>query len=220
MPDDFNLEMPPERRLEGAGFRLTRLEKDPSIVYLLGADLRIVYCNKAWDDFAASNGGVGINRAAILGASVMEAMAVPLRPFYARAFTWTQKKLRTWEHDFECSSPELYRLFHMRVLPLADAYLMVESSLRVERLHGPEHPGMPSYPFAYVNGHGIVTMCSHCRRTQRLKNGGAAIWDFGAGLRREMAAARVAKIVSQLRGVFLCRERRASLNTPGLGAIA
>jgi hypothetical protein len=86
MPDDFNF-VPPERRLEDAGFRLTRLEDDPSIVYLLGADLRIVYCNKAWDDFAASNGGVGLNREAVLGASVMEAIAMPLRPFYARAFT-------------------------------------------------------------------------------------------------------------------------------------
>jgi hypothetical protein len=83
MPDDFNF-VPPERRLEDAGFRLTRLEDDPSIVYLLGADLRIVYCNKAWDDFAASNGGVGLNREAVLGASVMEAIAMPLRPFYAR----------------------------------------------------------------------------------------------------------------------------------------
>jgi hypothetical protein len=32
MPDDFNVEVPLERRLEEAGFRLTRLEKDPSIV--------------------------------------------------------------------------------------------------------------------------------------------------------------------------------------------
>lgn len=181
MSDDFKLEVPPERRLEEAGFRLTRLEKDPSIVYLLGADLRIVYCNKAWDDFAALNGGAGLNREAVLGASVMEVTAMPLRPFYASAFTWTQKKLRTWEHDFECSSPEFYRLFHMRVLPLADSYLMVENSLRVERPHGPEHPGMPSYPFAYVNGHGIVTMCCHCRRTQRLNTGAASIWDWVPG---------------------------------------
>jgi hypothetical protein len=36
---------------------------------------------------------------------------------------------------------------------------------------------------------------------------------LGAGLRREIAAARVAKIVSQLRGVFLCCERRAPLTS-------
>jgi hypothetical protein len=145
MPDDLNVEVPPERRLKEAGFRLARLEEDPSIVYMLGPELRIVYCNRAWDDFAALNGGVGINRQAVLGASVMEAIVMPLRPFYARGFGGAQRESRAWEHDFECSSPELYRLFRMRVLPLADSYLMVENSLRVERPHGPEHPGMPSY---------------------------------------------------------------------------
>jgi hypothetical protein len=43
-------------------------------------------------------------------------------------------------------------------------------------------------------------------RTVVMWGGGVGL---GAGLRREIAAARVAKIVSQLRGVFLGCERRA-----------
>jgi hypothetical protein len=35
MPDDLNLEVPLERRLEEAGLRLNKLEDDPLIVYML-----------------------------------------------------------------------------------------------------------------------------------------------------------------------------------------
>lgn len=178
MSSDFNLEVAPELRLEAAGFRLESLEADQSIIYMLSPDLRIIYCNKAWDEFASLNGGVNLDRETILGTLILDVIAGPLRPFFASGFAQAQTRLQPWEHDYECSSPDSFRLFHMRVLPLASSYLLVENSLQVERPHGPERPAMPAYPASYLNEHGMLIMCSHCRRTRRIGAGAVSIWDW------------------------------------------
>lgn len=178
MSHDFNLDAPPELRLEAAGFHLARLEEDHSVIYLLAPDLRIVYCNKAWDEFASANSGVGLNREAVLGRRIIDVIAEPLKAFYENGFSLTQKGSRPWEHDYECSSPELFRLFHMRVLPLANSYLLVENSLKIGRPHGSERAAMPSYPASYVSEAGILTMCAHCRRTRRISTGNEQVWDW------------------------------------------
>jgi len=178
MPHRLNLDVPPEMRLTAAGFQIESVEADHSILYMLQPDLRIVYCNKAWDQFAAENGGVRLSRAEVRGTSVLEIIPEPLRSFYANGFASAQKQSRTWEHDYECSSPGLYRLFHMRVLPLASSYLFVENSLRIERPHGPERPAMPANAALYLSENGIVTLCSHCRRTRRSGTLETPVWDW------------------------------------------
>ena len=145
MAHDSNSEVLLELRLEAAGFHLKSLEADHSIIYMLSPDLRIIYCNKAWDEFAILNGGVGLSREAVLGTSISDVIAEPLKRFYEKAFDRAQKELKPWEHDYECSSPGLFRLFHMRVLPLANSYLLVENSLIVERPQSPELPAMSAY---------------------------------------------------------------------------
>jgi len=178
MSDNLNLNVRPELRLQAAGFQLANLEADDATIYMLGPDLRIVYCNRAWDVFASLNGGVGLTREAVLGTCILDVIAEPLRQFYASGFARAQTTLRPWEHDYECSSPEQFRLFHMRVLPLASSYLLVENSLRVERPHGAERPAMPPSPASYVTEDGIITMCCHCRRTRRLNADSEHVWDW------------------------------------------
>ena len=178
MPHKPDLEVPLEVRLAAAGFRVKDLEADNAIIYLLQPDLRIIYCNKAWDRFAEQNGGLGLIRPAILGTRILDVIPEPLKSYYENGLTQAKEKGRPWEHDYECSSPEFYRLFHMRVLPLADSYVLVESSLRVERLHGLDRPEMPANAVFYLNEHGILTMCSHCRRTRRIGMAEGPVWDW------------------------------------------
>lgn len=178
MSSDLNLEVPQKLRLEAAGFRLDSLEADHSIIYMLSPDLRIIYCNKAWDEFASLNGGVGLSREAVLGTSMLDVIAEPLKPYFANGFAQAQKQLVPWDLDYECSSPAAFRLFHMRVFPLPNSYLLVENSLRVERPHGPERPAMPPHAASYLNEHGLLTMCAHCRRTRRINTGAVPIWDW------------------------------------------
>jgi len=175
MPNDLDV---PLFRLAEAGFRIENVEADTAIIYMLDSDLRIIYCNKAWDQFASRNGGTGLNRRTILGMPVLDVVAEPLKAFYEDAFSLAKEKGQSWEHDYECSSPSAFRLFHMRVLPLADSYLLVENSLRFERPHGPERPVMPADSALYVSKDGVLTMCSHCRRTRRIDTTTAPVWDW------------------------------------------
>lgn len=177
MSNEVELDVPLSR-LAKAGFRIENLEADASIIYLLDSELRIIYCNKAWDRFAFLNGGTKLNRRAILGTRVLDVVAGPLEVFYETAFAQAKAKGQPWEHDYECSSPSAYRLFHMRVLPLADSYLLVENSLRFERPHGSERPVMPADSALYVSKDGILTMCAHCRRSRRIGTTSAPVWDW------------------------------------------
>ncbi len=177
MSHELDLDVP-VLRLAEAGFRIENVEADTSIIYMLNSDLRIVYCNKAWNQFASLNGGTRLNRRDVLGMYVLDVVAQPLKAFYENALVQTKEKGQPWEHDYECSSPASYRLFHMRVLPLADSYLLVENSLRFERAHGREHPVMPADAALYLSKDGILTMCAHCRRTRRIGTTSAPVWDW------------------------------------------
>lgn len=177
MSHELGLDLP-MTQLAAAGFRIENVEADSAIIYMLNPDLRIVYCNKAWDQFASLNGGLGLNRRLILGMPILDAVEGPLKAFYANAFAEAKDERQPWEYDYECSSPATYRLFHMRVLPFKDSYLFVENSLRFEKPHGSERPVMPANSALYVTEDGIATMCGHCRRTRRITVVSSPVWDW------------------------------------------
>jgi PAS domain-containing protein len=160
-----------------AGLSLEELESEQSIVYLLDSDLRIVYCNPAWDQFAAENHGDALEWKKPRGTPLLEAIADPLRPFYAEGFRRVAETGEVWEHDFECSSSELYRRYHMQVKPLeATGGFLIINSLLVETPHGADRQAMPEVDTLYRGREDIVTMCCHCRRTQR--SDGSQTWDW------------------------------------------
>lgn len=169
-----------ESILVSAGLSHSRLEAEPAVIYILRPDLRIVYCNLAWDRFAAENHGRNLDRSEILGTVFLDAIPGPLKKFYADAFAEARETGNIWEHDFECSSPELFRLFHMRVLPLSGGHILVENSMRFEESHRRESP-LACDKVAYVNEHGILTMCCHCRRTRRIGSREHETWDWIPG---------------------------------------
>jgi hypothetical protein len=157
-----------EAKLSESGFSIPQLESDPAVIYALEPDFRISYCNQAWDRFAAENGGRNLDRDAVRGVSVLDVTPEPLRTFYLNAYSSAQIQRQPWEHEFECSSPEMYRAFRMRVFPLRLSSLLVENSLLVERLHGADREAAEANAAQYVSENGILTMCCHCRRTRRI----------------------------------------------------
>jgi hypothetical protein len=157
-----------EKLLLDAGFVPSHVETQKSVIYILEPELRIVYCNAYWDEFARANGGERLQRDEVRGTSVLEVTPHVLKSFYREAFQHVQRRHRDWEHDFECSSAEVYRLFHMRAVFLGEGHVLLENSLRVERGHGADHSSLPASSERYVNKDGIVTMCMHCRRTKRM----------------------------------------------------
>jgi hypothetical protein len=150
-------------------------EDDPSVVYVLDDDLRLAYCNRAWDEFAEHNGGAHLRRVEQLGHPVLDAISEPLKAFYRSAFERSLTDHQPWEHWYECSSPECYRGFHMQVLPLqVPPRLVVVNSLVVEKAH--QRIGRPPLTALYRNVGGVIGMCMHCRRTRRNEEGD--FWDW------------------------------------------
>jgi len=144
---------------------IDEFEDDRSVIYLLDDNLRIAYCNKAWDEFAERNGGVKLQRTEQVGRRVLDSTEEPLKAFYRSAFERALAEHQAWEHLYECSSPGLYREFHMQVLPVqSPPCLVVVNSLVVEKPH--ERVIRPPLTALYRTSGGVITMCMHCRRTR------------------------------------------------------
>ncbi len=166
--------------------RLNAFEDDPAVIYAVSQGLRLLYCNAAWDRFALENGGPTVVRQHQIGVDIRSVIPEPLRSFYLDAFARVRTTGEPWDHDYECSSPERFRLFHMRVTPFAwqsqRRILIVVNSLVAEGPH--PGPGVDSNRAALHDEDGIVTMCCHCRRT-RLPSG-AREWIWVPSLVRDM----------------------------------
>jgi hypothetical protein len=159
-----------------AEFEIDALQNDGGTIYGLWPDLTLAYVNLGWMRFSSLNGGEPqITSEWTRGRFVLDAIAEPLRPFFAENFERCLRDGRPWEHVYECSSADHFRLFHMTTFPLGAAEgLLVVNSLRQEVAH--PRIACPPLDELYRNEYGIVTQCSHCRRVRR--NGSDQVWDW------------------------------------------
>ena len=152
------------------------LERSKAVICALDSDLRIIYCNPAWDEFARQNAGQDVLAQGVVGSRLLEVVAEPLKAFYEGIFERAETTGQVQEFDYECSSPEIYRSFHMQVLPLrGDHGFLVTHSLRVEKPLD-FRPAQAADDARYADPGGIVVMCCHCRRTRRAQDPQA--WDW------------------------------------------
>jgi len=152
------------------------LEASKNVIFIVDSKLRITYCNPAWDAFALANGGEDVVSERVLGTHLTRVIPESLSDFYGEVIERCRSRHLTFDFDYECSSAELYRLLHMNIFPLkASGELAFVNSIRVEHIHGAErrvsHPGD-----VYLSTHRIITMCCHCRRTQR--QDASEVWDW------------------------------------------
>lgn len=159
------------------GIPLKELEADPAVIFALDRNLRLVFCNASWDRFARENDGEAWLAEHALGKNIMDVVTEPLQPFYQRAYASARETAEPWEHQYECSSPEKYRAFQMRILPLPTSRgFLIVNSLVVERDHGAGRSEHLAAANAYETKDGLITICSHCRRT--LRADGSKAWDW------------------------------------------
>lgn len=141
------------------------LDSSPNIIYLVDPDLRIAYCNPAWDTFALANAGEHVVASCVTGRLLFDFIAPALQAFYTALFDTCRAQAHSMAFDFECSSANTYRLLRMEVLPLRESGgFALTTSVRVEGTH----ERAASAPHERYEGvEGIVVMCAHCRRTRR-----------------------------------------------------
>ena len=129
--------------------------------YILSNRFRIVRANAAWDRFAVANDGANVLARWGRGAAVLDAICVALRPFYRELFERALATGQRFEHDYECSSPHVFRSFRMLVVPVGP-FLMITHSLQVERPHDRIALAADA---AYLH-RGVIRMCACCRRVR------------------------------------------------------
>jgi hypothetical protein len=160
-------------------FSLKTLEGHPHSTYALSPELCLIYLNPAWFRFAAENGGEPeISERFCIGTQVCGAISQPLREFYRGVYARILMSGQLWQHDYECSSAEVYRRYHQTVYSLRKrAGLLVVNSLVRELPHNSEtHHASPPDEGRYAGLGGLITQCCHCRRVQRIAE--PDVWDW------------------------------------------
>lgn len=159
-------------------FELDSLEKHPGTIFGVWANGDLAYFNPGWFDFAAANHGEpAISTAWPIGTSLQKAIPEPLQPFFKQGYEGCLAEDHPWEHVYECSSPDLYREFHMMVFPLRMSEgLLVVNSLHIERSQ--DRKGLPPSLERYLTTDQLIRQCCLCRRVSR--NDNPRIWDWVA----------------------------------------
>jgi len=165
-----------ERILVPAGFSSQSLEANPDVIYVVDRSLHLVYCNAAWDVFARKNKGKQLVRSKFIGKYCLDGVPKFLRDLYERIYSKVLRTRTPWEHDYQCSSPTRYRIFHMRILPLRRSHLLVENSLALECRH--RHKRYRRFDARYINRRGWIIMCAHCRRIEHYNPAGKREWHW------------------------------------------
>ena len=171
----FNPEFP--SLLEG--FELETLEAHPHSTYALSRELSLIYLNPAWFRFAEENGGEpAISKRFGVGTAAGAAIPESLREFYSDAYQRALQSGEIWHHEYECSSPDVYRRYHQTVYPFHNrSGLLVVNSLVQEQPHSPEtHAASPPHENRYTGPEGLIIQCCHCRRAQRAAE--PDLWDW------------------------------------------
>jgi PAS fold len=165
-----------ERIFVLAGFSSQSLETNPDVIYVVDRFLNLVYCNAAWDVFARENKGEQLARDKFIGKYCLNGVPEFLRDLYKRIYSKVLRTGTPWEHDYQCSSPTKYRIFHMRILPLKRSHLLIENSLALECSHRrTRHRKLDA---RYINRRGWIIMCSHCRRIEHFNPKGKREWHW------------------------------------------
>jgi hypothetical protein len=169
-----------EKALE-PNFVLQQLEKHPASIFGLHPDGRLAYVNPAWVRFARENGAPTSDAArAWIGQQYLDVIADPLKPFYSRLFQRTPEEgsaMHPVSHVYECSTPDTFRQFVMKVyaLPRGEGFVVI-NSLIASRPHGMSK-GEPQPPnrALYQSADGLILQCSHCRLVRRADK---SRWDW------------------------------------------
>jgi hypothetical protein len=162
------LEQPHELR----AFDEDALEADQGSLCAIREDGTILWFNEGWVGFAEANGGADVPARYGVGASYFDAISGALRQFYEGVVHDCVERKEPFEQEYECPSPELRRVFRLRVMPVRGV-LLIAHSLVVEEPHAAAVE--PPLDAPYRAATGIMTMCSNCRRTRRADQ---SRWDW------------------------------------------
>jgi hypothetical protein len=137
------------------------LEEADATIAVIDPDGNILWVNRAWDTFAQGNGAVGDE---VSHGSYLDQIAPPLRDFYRAVFANALATGEAYDLDYECSSPERHRRFHLRALPIDAHGMLLEHSRIAEGAH--DRTAEDAVEERYQDAEGMILQCSNCRRVR------------------------------------------------------
>jgi hypothetical protein len=152
------------------------LESSPHPCFALTESLEISYCNAAWDRFALENGGgQDVLASRVLHKPFLQFVPRDLAGHFMNLFRTARALGRLQSQDYECSTPELFRVYRMQIYPLQPGCgFVVINSLRV--VHPHTRVVCEPDETKYRDKDGLIHMCANCRRACRAEE--PAAWDW------------------------------------------
>ena len=150
------------------------MKQSSDVIYIVDAKMVLRAYNHAWINFAKNNDGRIILAKYSIGSRIVDSTSGPLRSFIISAYKKALYENKPFEHNFECSSANQYRLFRQTAYPLIDSKGLVISNHIVEECPHPEQA--QAFRQQFINGQGFVTQCANCRRIRDPKNYHSWLW--------------------------------------------
>ncbi len=166
------------------GFDFKTIEESRDVIFGLSKNLKLIYFNEAWLQFSKNNNGEPFISANYnLGTLFTDAISNDLKAFYKTQYTKVLHNKKVWKHEYECSSPSLYRMFFQSVYPLKNGEgLIIVNSIKIEYAIN-KKPQLLLHcrqEADYIQSTGLINQCSNCRRTQRAND--SNMWDWAPKL--------------------------------------
>lgn len=156
------------------------LEAEPCSAYVLASDLSLLYVNAAWGAFARSNGAPALADGWRTLGPIQRWIPQPdLQAFFRMRLSGALSRDRGWSHTYECSSPYVYRKFHLHATPGPGRQGIVVVHSLVAELPRANH-APDGLVAEFTDARGLIVRCAACGRTAR--PGQPDVWEWAPGL--------------------------------------
>lgn len=161
-------------------FNLEVLENSKYSIYALSKDLKFIYFNPAWFNFAVKNKfDETASRKLMIGTSVLKSIkGIRLKLYFRKHYKKVIRTGEIWHHQYQCSSHKEYRFFHQTVYPLHNkaGVLIVNTEMFKLPMSNMSRETFHAIGNRYIQPNDHIVQCSNCRHTQRADQ--LDIWDW------------------------------------------
>lgn len=152
------------------------IDQTTNTVFLVDRSGRLVDHNAAYERFARDNAGDSLLARWGRGCDMYACLPAVIREEVVARYEQVWRTGRV-DYRYQCHSPELFRIYHMRLVPYRDEFVISEHSLVVSA----PLPGMVILPEDEIrrrfgDSRGIVTQCCSCRKIRSPGTGEEWFW--------------------------------------------
>lgn len=144
------------------------LGKSEDVIYIIDNTFKLMAFNEAWCSFAMNNNGKDILKQFLFGTDIAKVCVEPIKSYVVKGYGKALRENVPFAYKYECSSPEICRVFYQTVYPLFGSKgLVITNHLIIESQHSEEGVAFSS---RFEDNAKIVTQCSNCGKIRDPQN--------------------------------------------------